>query len=527
MLPVLKGLNDSLSLLAYRFTSAKWIYKIIMLTIVAGFFLAVYVATFASESMLVILTTPIVDSPGAESVEAVRNYVATYLSLYASGDLDTFVAISVGVLLGSIVFVPFSGYIIHGVVSNSELTTLKNGDYYRIGDSIIFQFISSFTFIQLVGLTLISELLTIDTPNPGLVTIFVWVAWIALTLLTALLAWAVEYISRRFGTKIKLSFLALIILGFGIIIFLDPNKATTLFGSAPYIFSYLQTIAQGNLWIFAQAIIASLIVVALALVAIGKVASKALELPELPSIKRERKNKKVRNVVHPTKFGFITLLLNLLFRYPTVFRPIFTSVLFSTIIVLVLDGSQSILTTLIVLPLAVGIAFGANMFGLFGNANNWLLSIPKFREHIVKIFAAVLAIMIGGIYVLVYGLAFLAGRLSFDDVITALPSMVSVTFTVVVLSVFFSVKNPLPFSAKTRENIVSSPLVLIGYVAAFVATSSLFGNLPTVIDDTLTVWMVTAGLALISVGLLYIIELRWKHSEVWAQRVLNKTVNAG
>ena len=499
-----------------------------MLSMVAGVFFAVYVATFTSEFMLTVLSTPIADTPGAESVAQAKQYIATYLSLYTSGDLNLVVAVSVGLLLGSIIFVPFSGYIIHGVVSASELTTVKNGDAYRIGDSIVFQFISSFTFIQLVGLTVISEILTIDTPNPGLVTVFVWVVWIALTLATSLLAWVVEYVSRKFGKIVKFGLLGLLIIALGSVVLLDPNHATTLFGAAPYIFDFIQTLAGvGGEAIFWPALIFTAGVIALALIAVGRVASKALELPELPSISKDRKKKNFRSVAHPTRFGFTSLASTLLFRYPTVIRPIATSVMFSVIIVLVLDGASSVLTTLIVLPLAVGISFGANMFGLFGNSNNWLLSLPVFREHIVKIFAVVITAVIGVIYLGVYGIAFVVGKLSVENILSSLPSMLCVTAVVVLISLFLSVTNPLAFSAKTRENVVSSPLVLIGYVTLYISGASLFGNLPTVIQDPVTAWIVSLVFVVAVAGLILVIDYSWRHNEKWAQKVLTKTVNAG
>ena len=221
------------------------------------------------------------ENPSAETTIKMKEFIGTYLEMYSTGNMDTFVSIAIALLLGSIIFVPFSGYVIHGVVSHSEMVIVKNGDNYKIGDSLLFQVISSFTLIQLIGLTVVSQLLTFDSEYSGFATVFVWAVWVLMTLVTAFFSWIVEYVARRYGKQMRLAFLSFFILALAALFFFDPNHGTTLFGSSRVIFDFLQQLATGDLKLLAGAIsgrgwdyLVSFIYL------LTFVASEALRLPE-------------------------------------------------------------------------------------------------------------------------------------------------------------------------------------------------------------------------------------------------------
>lgn len=528
MITVFKGVNDSLTLLAFRTASAKPIFRVIGIIMLLGIAIAVYIATYTAEFMLKLLTIPTDNlGPSADSVNRIKNYIAIYLQAYQTGDINVFVTISVILMLGSIIFVPFSGYIIHGVVSNSELTTIKNGDNYRIGDSILFQFISSFTFIQLVGLTVIAELLTIDTKHPGRADVFVWFSWVALTLATALLAWIVEYVNRKYGKPVRFGSLGIIAILLGLTLLFDPHHGTTLFGASPHIFHYLQNLANGTTLHFITALVAATALILLIITGIGFVAKKALTLTEIPAITHKKEISRIRTIFRTEKISHLGMTITMMFRYNTVMRPIYTSVGFSIIIALVIGGGSSIATTIVVIPLAIGISFGANMFGLFGNANNWMLSLPQFRNKTIRNFIIILTTTIILSYAAVYGSALVAHRVKPEEVLAHLPSMLATTMAVLVLSILFSIKNPLPFSAKTRENVISSPITLIGYVACYVSAASLFGNVPTSIPNPLYAWAFTIITLIAGTIILARTDYKWRTQEKGVNKVLDRTVNAG
>lgn len=529
MIDAFRGLNDSLTLLAFRVKNAKKLPKIVGTIMVSVIMLCIYAMTYTNKFVLQVYSTPTADTPAADSINQLKNYIGIYLRFYKSGEIDTLVTLAVVFFLGSIFLVPLSGYTIHGVVSNSELTILKNGDYYRIGDSVVFQFISSFTFIQLTGLTFASQLFSINTHHPGLVTIFVWACWISLALFTSLVTWVSEYISLRYKRRVGYAVLGIIASIIILILAVDPKHGTTLFGASHVIFEFLNQIGDNPAGAFLPGMIGAVLVSLLLFAALSYVAKATLVIPDNRIVNKPvRGRNPIRSFIVAGKVNFTKLTLTLLFRYTSVVRPVVTSALFSLLVMLVLGGGSAVSTTLVVLPLATGVSFGANMFGLYGNANNWLLSLPEWRNRTVAVFASTVAITVGSSYIFIYGIAYAAHRITTPQLLAAIPAMLCLIMATTVTSVLLSLRNPLPFSAKTRENVISSPMVLMGYVAIFIPINTIFGNIPyNLAGNPLAAIIFTAITLAIGFLLLGIAHYRWTRYEKGAQRVLNKTVNAG
>jgi hypothetical protein len=518
------SLNDSLTLLSFRLKAAHPLHKIIGLLFVTFSLIAITGALHVNELIRTIMNAKLVDNPSAETTLKMKEFIGTYLQMYATGNMDSFVSISIALLLGSIVLVPFSGYVIHGVVSHSEMVIVKNGDNYKIGDSIMFQVISSFTLVQLLGLTVVSQLLTFDSELGGYATVFVWSIWVLVTLLTSFLSWVVEYVARRYGRQMRILFLGLFVIGIAALFTFDPNHGTTLFGSSRVVYDFLQALATGNLTLLA----ASLTVVAglcvLFIYLLTAVASEALKLPEPIAVSKT--NEKQIKSLSTKPLTPLRLLAQLLFRYAAITKPVMTSLTFSLILVVLLGGIGGLSSVMIVLPLAVSISFGANIFGLVSGSMNWLLTIEGWRKKMFTAGSALIALWIVGIYALVVGVGFVTNSITVADIQKMLPSFIVTTATTTTLSIWLSVKYPLPFSGKARENLVSSPIRLMVYVGLLLGVTGTAAN-ATYYSEGWYSWTLCGLITMISICCYYIVQRKWNNTEDYTQKILKETINAG
>lgn len=517
------ALNDSLTLIAFRLKSAPFVAKIVGTIFLIASILTILGSLQVNSIVRLLMSIPIADNPSAETTLKLKEFIGVFLGTYASGDIDSFVSIAAALLLGSIILVPFSGYVIHGMVSHSEMVIVKNGDNYKIGDSVMFQVISSFTLVQLVGLTVVSQLLTFDSERSGFATIFVWSIWVLMTLVTAFFSWVVEYVARRYGQKMRFIYLGFFVLGIVAMLYFDPNHGSTLFGSAPMIFAFLQQLATGDVTL----LIASITVVTGICVAfiylLTMVASETLRLPE-PIAVSKVDEKQIKSI-SSKPLSPLRMLSQLLFRYVAITKPILTALVFSLALVVLLGGSGGLSTIMIILPMAVSISFGANIFGLVSGSMNWLLTIEGWRRKVFNSATILIACWIIVIYAIVLGTGYVAGSLTVEDIKSMLPSFIVTTATTTVLSVWLAAKYPLPFSGKTRENLISSPVRLIAYVAVVITVSGTAANI-TFYASGWYAWTLCLLITGISMACFYLVYRKWNTTEEYTGRILKETINA-
>lgn len=518
------SINDSLTLLSFRLRAAPWFAKLIGVFFVLFSFFTLIASIRVNSLIRTIMNLSLAENPSAETTIKMKQFIGTYLEMYSTGNMDTFVSVAIALLLGSIIFVPFSGYVIHGVVSHSEMVIVKNGDNYKIGDSLLFQVISSFTLIQLIGLTVVSQLLTFDSEYSGFATVFVWGIWVLMTFVTAFFSWIVEYVARRYGRQMRLAFLSAFILALATLFFFDPNHGTTLFGSSKIIFDFLQQLATGDMKLLLGSLVMITGLSVLFIYLLTFVASQTLRLPEPMAVsKTNEKQIKSMSTAPLTPFR---MLSQLLFRYSAITKPVVTSLTFSLVLVVLLGGVGGLSSVMIVLPLAVSISFGANIFGLVSGSMNWLLTIESWRRKMLTAGTLLIASWIVVIYIAVILVGFVTKAITLGDIEKMLPSFITTTATTTALSVWLSVKYPLPFSGKARENLVSSPIRLMVYVGVLLAVTGSAAN-ATFYATGSYAWILCGLISMIAVCSFYLTQRRWNKTDEYTQRILKETINAG
>lgn len=518
------SLNDSLTLLSFRLRAAPWFAKLLGIFFLLFSFFTLFASTKVNNLIRYIMNLSLAENPSAETTIKMKEFIGAYLNMYATGNIDAFVSTAVALLLGSIIFVPFSGYVIHGVVSHSEMVIVKNGDNYKIGDSLLFQVISSFTLIQLIGLTVVSQLLTFDSEYSGFATVFVWGVWVLMTLVTAFFSWVVEYVSRKYGKHMRLGFLGLFIAAIAALFFFDPHHGSTLFGSSRLIYGFLQQLATGDFKLLGGSLALIIGLSILFIYLLTFVASEALRLPEPIAVsKNNEKQIKSMSTAPLTPFR---MLSKLLFRYSAITKPVVTSLTFSLILVVLLGGVGGLSSVMIVLPLAVSISFGANIFGLVSGSMNWLLTIEGWRRKMLTAGTLLIASWIIVIYAAVIAVGYLTHAVSIEDIVKMLPSFITTTFTTTALSIWLSVKYPLSFSGKARENLVSSPIRLMVYVGVLMLVTGSAAN-ATFYATGEYAWILCGLISGMAICSYYLTQRKWNKTDIYTLQILKETINAG
>lgn len=130
------------------------------------------------------------------------------------------------------------------------------------------------------------------------------------------------------------------------------------------------------------------------------------------------------------------------------------------------------------------------------------------------------------IYVAVIGVGYVTSAITIGDIEKMLPSLIATTATTTVVSIWLSVKYPLPFSGKARENLVSSPIRLMVYVAVLLAVTGTAAN-ATFYSNGWYSWTLCGLITMISVCSYYLIQRKWNKTDIYTQRILKETINAG
>jgi hypothetical protein len=345
-----------------------------------------------------------------------------------------------------------------------------------------------------------------------------------MTLVTAFFSWVVEYVARRYGRHMRLAFLGFFITGLAGLFFFDPNHGTTLFGSSRIIYDFLQQLATGDLKLLVSALVVVAGLSVFFIYLLTTVASETLRLPEPIAVsKTDEKQIKSQTTTPLSPFRMFSQLL---FRYSAITKPVMTSLTFSLILVVILGGMGGLSSVMIVLPLAVSVSFGANIFGLVSGSMNWLLTIEGWRNKMLTAASVLIAAWIVVIYALIIAVGFVTQAITIEDIQKMLPSFIVTTITTTVLSIWLSVKYPLPFSGKARENLVSSPIRLMIYVGLLLAVTGSAAN-ATYYSEGWYSWTLCGLISMIAFCCYYIIQRKWNNTEFYTQKILKETINAG
>lgn len=491
---VFKGLNDTFTLIAFRTANAPKILILLGLAFAGGALLTLIASLFFNDVIYALLTQPQASTPFTPMITEVQGFLREMLTMYAADDNHYMVLAIVLTLISPLILLGVTTQESLNMVPDAEASIVKKNDNYKIGDSILFQLLSSYSFLQLIVLSMVSKFLTFDSPNPNNVVIVMWGLWVVSGLIVVLASWFLEYLSRKLSAPwVKIALFVATAAAVTIAILIDENRGLTLFGGSDIIVAFLESVAGPENTMFFVSLGAVAGVILLLLLLIGFVASKTMTIPEV-SIK-EKKNKKL--ITRPyTPLTVFTLTSMMLFRYKPIFKTILTSIILSAIMVVLLKGELAMTTLVIIIPLSVTIAYGVNAFGIYTGAVKLISGIHGWQWKLMNTTLVITTLLTAVSYMLVVLVGVFSSSMTVGDVMLITPTLITMTLLTGYVSLLFSSYNPIRFYSRPRENLVSNPATLMIYLVVLVTLFVGLSNVSIALQGETLVWGLVGVLAL-------------------------------
>lgn len=457
---------------------------------------------------------------------AAQQFALVYLATFTRGELGTFGAAALGLSLLSAVVAPFTGAIRTSIMSTRDTVAFPLTRWYRFTDSIAAQVFSSIAILQLVALSAISSLLTLQGGR-GMSMLFTWTVWLALVAVSTLSIWAAESLYRKFGFKVRMIVLGTVAIVVGLLVLLDPEHGKTLFGLGTVYADIVQTI--GTTMSGAEVARAFAIVIGSTLLIFFSgafLSSVALSLPERDS--ESKKQRKVFRVHKPFKipeleiiYFFITSIL----RATESRKPVIAAVGLGATFVIVTNGEYTIASTFtVMIPLVAALAWGANVFGTLGGGTVWLASQPRIFNRLPWLFFVTQSLVTFVLFALVWLPGALLGRVD----LTMLPSIAmaatAVTALVARSSIHKTIHNPYPTRFGARGETLLPPVTTLNYTFRFALWAGQYGVLLLSINNAMIQLALTFLAVAWSALRMTRLQEKWNSKPEIRQEVMSKVV---
>lgn len=407
---LLKGLNDTMDIFAFKWNMFPGRVSKAVLTFGAA---AIVFLIYLAASLGTFIKQAVVQLPDGDQGKE------TFLIF-----LKVFIDNSSGFMLGGMfwamllaaLFMPLIGFSFGSIIPEGDLVSVKRNNNHKISDSIFLQIGSSISVVQIVAVTGLVSMFTVDRIAPGYAIVASWGLWVIASLFSSLSTWFFELLLRKFGTKSKMISLAVIASTVAALMLTVPTETLNFFGAAPMYIDFLNELSSVNILAFLAWTGAVGAVSVALLMLISFTASKALNLPEPPARKDSnvtffaRIGLEEKNFVGSTT-QFIT---NTILQQPNILRPLLIGFFFTAAMsVTFYSFTQTLGSVASLIPVMVALAWTINVFGVFGSGTTWLLSLPKAKEallssvlkvhHFITLF---IVACIGTAVVLIYSLPF-------------------------------------------------------------------------------------------------------------------------
>lgn len=452
---------------------------------------AVLMASYAGSAIKMLAASP---NPNAE---VARKFAITYLESFLRGELGSLVATTLGLAIISVMVAPFTGASSTSLISHYHLVSVRASERHRFTDSIVTQLFSSISLLQLITLTAVGSLLTLDEGRiEGI--LYAWISWPVLIVLSTFFIWLAEYLYRKVGEKKRLAilFATLALVGLGVLV--DPAHGTTVFGVGTSYAFLIQNFYHFDIVVKALAILILIVIFFGLLILASMMCKKALSQPEIHTAQLKAAQKKVRvwktsssPLVEATHVIVMQLWRNLEIR-----KPLILVSLFGAGMIFFGKGVFSVMATMIlIVPLVSSLSWGSNVFGIIGNGYVWLSSNPRVRHNIIWIFAAIQILLSVGLFVLMCLPALIVGQEGSQGLAGAVLAVIGTSFLMTRSALDKSVHNPFEYKAGFRGESPLPPATMLSYTIRFALWSGMYGFIVVIASSI----MIQLGLVFLAV----------------------------
>lgn len=409
----------------------------------------------------------IVRVAGQPSESAARQIAYNYLMSYVRGEIGTLGASALGLAILSSLLAPFTGVISQSLFSPKNIAPMQASVLTRFTDSFVAQMFSSISLLQLIALTSISSLVTIEGGQSWGI-LYSWITWPILIALSVSAAWGVEVLQRIFSIRQWLISGIIAITGTLVLVTFLRESAVTFFGLGTYYMDTVKHISEYSILEKSLAF-ALLIIVFMTVIYVGSILSLvALSKRDRVSSKPEKtKNKALLSNRKPQKMYELEMLLIMvsqILRNPDSLRPIAIIVLGGIPVLLFFQGAQAVTTTFIVaIPLIIACSWGVNFLGVMGGGLTWLANQPRALNNLPWLAALVQSVLTLILFLIIWTPAMIVNSFSLDEIFVYVMTAVSVTVLITRSSISKAINNPIPTSPGVKGETLVPPGKMLSY----------------------------------------------------------------
>ena len=428
-----------------------------------------FLIVFASANLGEMIRNTAEQATDNSASVAAINYI---LSL-ERGQIGTFGAVALGSVIATAIFSPLIGVSGSTLFPAPELVGIRPHRLHRYFDTLVAQTVSVVGVFQLITLTALGSLLTLDGDRgPGF--LIAWAMWPMVIALSAMVSWIIELSQRLYGRVARWATATLLTVVSGIAIWLDPAHGQTLFGAGDLFASAIRRATLGH-WTAALPVFTGTALLTGAFVIAGATFTQAaLSKPAVPTA-APRLFWRWTISANPV-FALTQLLLLQVVRTGAIRRPILAVAIAAPPAVILTHGAFTVLNTLVItIPLAVALAWGVNIFGVIGPGMTWLAAQPNVGRMLLGVAIAVQLIIIAILGVGVWGPALLFGAVDLRTAASVAAGTLATTLVTTRSAAAKSVRRPYHVNMGQRGDQIIPPLTSVNYTLRFVAGGGQIG----------------------------------------------------
>lgn len=425
-------------------------------------------------------------------------------------------AITLGGAVIAAVFAPFTGSATVSVIPADDLSTVRPARLHRYFDSLLINAFSGIGLLQLFALTGIASVLTIEGNHSVALTV-TWLIWVSVIVLTSTIGWTLEWLTRTYGKYARLTVAATLVAVVAVLSLRDPLEIRRLFGLGA---AYAKWMKEASLTGEFLTPAAAITVLTVLLLIAGLAATRAALNRPAPAANTAR-NRRAPQGTYGDRATVIALLTNSIYRTVESRRPILAILLLGVPAVLFLEVTSSVENALMMaVPLAVSLAWGVNLFGLFGQAMPWLVTQPRIPDLMFKYAFYVQAALVALLVMFLLSLAALRGNASPQVAFSVLCGGVAAGALSSAVSLRLAVKKPMRAVLTGRGDALVPPVTALGYLLLLLVTACAPA---AVIATALPLWAkAPATIAAVAAALL----IQNRSQRIWSHPTQRSAVTA-
>ncbi|MBI4900875.1 MAG: hypothetical protein HY829_10410 [Actinobacteria bacterium] len=420
---------------------------------------------------------------------------------YLVGDRAISVPAALGAVLAGTLFAPITGAAAQAQFPDVDLAGIRPSRLYRYFDGIWNSVLSPVGLSPLLLLVAAASLATSDGRGRAPAVIVALTTWLCAMLVMALFAWTIELTRRRWAARLRWYLAGVAGLVVALAVLLDPAHGRTVLGLAEILQHLIRGGAAGSVAGLVGGLAALVVVTAAVFVAGLLVCRRALVLP-VPVERVRQRTGSVSVPVSPS-WALLTMLVTTLARTREVRRPIIMMIgvampmLFAWIHYSRGDPTSMLASVTMVVPLAMALGWGVNVFGVLGGAVTLLLAQPRAWKLLIRHVALIqlAASVVLGLVLMVVAVATSTMAWSVLPAYTA--GLLASSVIATGLSLRYAVEKPHRTRLTGRGDPLVPPIVGMGYVIRIMLTAATTGLAVAVVAGLLP-WLAAVLCAVVA-----------------------------